>query len=57
MIDAVEILINNLRKECYSKFLDWDEIVDMKDRLYNTEMDVKKLDYNHSENLKAILAC
>lgn len=55
MLDALEILVENLRKECYSKFADRDDFnqsqVQMKDLLKRMEQLERRTDTNE-ENIQ-----
>lgn len=40
-LDALEILVENLRKECYAKFADRDSLDDLKERVNNIDIQIK----------------
>jgi len=42
VLDALEILVENLRKECYAMFAGKDEFNDLKDRVESLERDNDK---------------
>lgn len=43
-IDALQILVENLRKECYAKFADREEFINFKKRVEDLEKHMKEVD-------------